>query len=265
MPALLTRTTSERTSSLRDLSTLGRLGGLTPTEADRGERALWLSGPGYRAALFHLGALTRLNELGLLTQVNTVGAVSGGSISGTRPSCTARDAPGAARFQPRDCIRARSRPRLRSERAGRRAWRWSTTTSTHPRQGSARRRGSSPHPSTSAEKSGPFAPSRSRSGEAPWRSSCRPIEIGAGCGSVPPQPWEFPGNARQPRSQQRRKGAGGLVVARCTGIATTPGSQSAPRSPAVGRGRTPKTRRNGRSRIGQRKTTGDGARFLPRA
>jgi len=49
-------------------------------EADRGERALWLSGDGYRAALFHLGALTRLNELGLLAQVGTVGAVSGGSI-----------------------------------------------------------------------------------------------------------------------------------------------------------------------------------------
>ena len=51
-----------------------------PGEADRGERALWLSGDGYRAALFHLGALTRLNELGLLAQVGTVGAVSGGSI-----------------------------------------------------------------------------------------------------------------------------------------------------------------------------------------
>jgi hypothetical protein len=49
-------------------------------EADRGERALLLAGNGYRAALFHLGALTRLNELGLLAQVNTVGAVSGGSI-----------------------------------------------------------------------------------------------------------------------------------------------------------------------------------------
>lgn len=61
-------------------STLGRLGGLTTTEADRGERALWLSGNGYRAALFHLGALTRLNELGLLAQIGTVGAVSGGSI-----------------------------------------------------------------------------------------------------------------------------------------------------------------------------------------
>ena len=41
---------------------------------------LSLSGGGYRAALFHLGALTRLNELGLLAKVDVVGAVSGGSI-----------------------------------------------------------------------------------------------------------------------------------------------------------------------------------------
>ncbi|HVY95842.1 MAG TPA: patatin-like phospholipase family protein [Solirubrobacterales bacterium] len=64
----------------RSRDTLGRLGGLGPGEADRGEKALWLSGGGYRAALFHLGALTRLNELGLLGQLHTVGAVSGGSI-----------------------------------------------------------------------------------------------------------------------------------------------------------------------------------------
>src|SRR5215211_458999 len=68
------------TASRPALATLGRLGGLTAPEADRGERALWLAGDGYRAALFHLGALTRLNELGLLAQVSTVGAVSGGSI-----------------------------------------------------------------------------------------------------------------------------------------------------------------------------------------
>lgn len=59
---------------------MGRLAGVAPGAADRGERALWLSGGGYRAALFHLGALTRLNELGLLAQIDTVGAVSGGSI-----------------------------------------------------------------------------------------------------------------------------------------------------------------------------------------
>jgi hypothetical protein len=60
--------------------TLGRLGGLAPGEAERGEKALWLAGPGFRAALFHLGALTRLNELGMLAQTGAVGAVAGGSI-----------------------------------------------------------------------------------------------------------------------------------------------------------------------------------------
>lgn len=42
--------------------------------------ALCLSGGGFRAALFHLGALRRLNELGLLTQIDTICSVSGGSI-----------------------------------------------------------------------------------------------------------------------------------------------------------------------------------------
>jgi hypothetical protein len=71
---------ARQVSTAREGGTLGRLGGLSRREADRGERALWLSGDGYRAALFHLGALTRLNELGLLAQIGTVGAVSGGSI-----------------------------------------------------------------------------------------------------------------------------------------------------------------------------------------
>ncbi len=60
--------------------TVGRLGGIAPDEAERGEKALWLAGGGFRAALFHLGALTRLNELGLLARTGTVGAVGGGSI-----------------------------------------------------------------------------------------------------------------------------------------------------------------------------------------
>jgi NTE family protein len=42
--------------------------------------ALCLSGGGYRAALHHLGGLTRLNELGVLPRVDTISAVSGGSI-----------------------------------------------------------------------------------------------------------------------------------------------------------------------------------------
>ena len=42
--------------------------------------ALCLSGGGFRAVLFHLGALRRLNEVGILSQVDTISSVSGGSI-----------------------------------------------------------------------------------------------------------------------------------------------------------------------------------------
>jgi NTE family protein len=41
---------------------------------------LSLSGGGFRATLFHLGALRRLNELGILKQLGTISSVSGGSI-----------------------------------------------------------------------------------------------------------------------------------------------------------------------------------------
>ena len=42
--------------------------------------ALCLSGGGYRATLFHLGAARRLHELGLLGRFDTISSVSGGSI-----------------------------------------------------------------------------------------------------------------------------------------------------------------------------------------
>lgn len=42
---------------------------------------LALSGGGFRAALFHAGALLRLNEFGLLSKVRRVASVSGGSIA----------------------------------------------------------------------------------------------------------------------------------------------------------------------------------------
>lgn len=49
---------------------------------DHGNRiALCLSGGGFRATLFHCGALRRLNELGILSRVHTVSSVSGGSIT----------------------------------------------------------------------------------------------------------------------------------------------------------------------------------------
>lgn len=42
--------------------------------------ALCLSGGGFRATLFHLGALRRLNELGILADAKVITSVSGGSI-----------------------------------------------------------------------------------------------------------------------------------------------------------------------------------------
>ena len=42
--------------------------------------ALCLSGGGFRAAMFHLGAVRRLDELGLLGSLRTISAVSGGAI-----------------------------------------------------------------------------------------------------------------------------------------------------------------------------------------
>jgi NTE family protein len=50
-----------------------------PPEQRKGV-ALCLSGGGYRAALFHLGAARRLDELGALTRIDTFTSVSGGSI-----------------------------------------------------------------------------------------------------------------------------------------------------------------------------------------
>lgn len=49
-------------------------------EPEREGIGLCLSGGGFRAALFHLGAVRRLNELGILSKLKTISAVSGGSI-----------------------------------------------------------------------------------------------------------------------------------------------------------------------------------------
>ena len=56
---------------VHDVSTL-------PPEAGT---ALCLSGGGYRAMLFHLGCLWRLNELGLIADLKRISSVSGGSIT----------------------------------------------------------------------------------------------------------------------------------------------------------------------------------------
>src|SRR5437899_2048998 len=50
-------------------------------DRERKGKALCLSGGGFRAALFHLGAMRRLNEVGLLSQMDTISSVSGGSVA----------------------------------------------------------------------------------------------------------------------------------------------------------------------------------------
>src|SRR5215207_9709161 len=61
-------------------SPVRRITGDTYTEPDSGT-ALCLSGGGYRAMIFHVGVLWRLNEAGYLTQLDRVSSVSGGSIT----------------------------------------------------------------------------------------------------------------------------------------------------------------------------------------
>lgn len=53
---------------------------LAQAAQDRQGVGLCLSGGGYRAALFHVGALRRLDELGVLAGLRTVSGVSGGSL-----------------------------------------------------------------------------------------------------------------------------------------------------------------------------------------
>jgi hypothetical protein len=54
--------------------------------------ALCLSGGGYRAMVFHLGPVIRLNEIGLLQKLKRISSVSGISISSDcRPHSTRAD------------------------------------------------------------------------------------------------------------------------------------------------------------------------------
>jgi NTE family protein len=50
-------------------------------EAREESAALSLSGGGYRATVFHVGALWRLNEVGMLEKLKRISSVSGGSIT----------------------------------------------------------------------------------------------------------------------------------------------------------------------------------------
>jgi len=53
---------------------------LPDEKTKRKGKAFCMSGGGDRAALFHLGALRRMNELGILAKIDTFTSVSGGSI-----------------------------------------------------------------------------------------------------------------------------------------------------------------------------------------
>lgn len=64
-------------------------------KAQRKGIALCMSGGGYRASLFHLGALRRLNELGVLSQVDTLVSISGGSIFAAQIAGHTAEEPGA--------------------------------------------------------------------------------------------------------------------------------------------------------------------------
>ncbi|WP_348531735.1 patatin-like phospholipase family protein [Rhizobium sp. 16-449-1b] len=57
-----------------------QIDGLAPIEG----AALCLSGGGYRAMLFHVGAIWRLHEAGILTTLKHISSVSGGSITAAK-------------------------------------------------------------------------------------------------------------------------------------------------------------------------------------
>jgi NTE family protein len=60
--------------------------GMDDFQSTRG-RALCLSGGGFRAAIFHLGALLRLHACGRLRDIDAISSVSGGSIASAWLAC----------------------------------------------------------------------------------------------------------------------------------------------------------------------------------
>src|SRR5579864_3376780 len=65
----------------RVLSPVERIATDPPQDQPTQGIALCLSGGGYRAMIFHVGALLRLNELGYLPKLKRISSVSGGSIT----------------------------------------------------------------------------------------------------------------------------------------------------------------------------------------
>ena len=74
---------TDTSSNLTTFETLQPVSSAAPAPAGgpRPGIALCLSGGGYRAMIFHLGALLRLNQLGFLRKLARVSSVSGGSLT----------------------------------------------------------------------------------------------------------------------------------------------------------------------------------------
>ena len=103
-------------------------------QPERAGIALCLSGGGYRAALFHLGLLRRLDELGTLPRVDTISSVSGGSIVAGFLAQRLAPWPTAGR-DPRfdgvaDAVREFTRKNIRTAWFARRILPWNWTDST---------------------------------------------------------------------------------------------------------------------------------------
>ena len=64
-------------AAVRSLQPVSQL----PDTSPAGGIGLCLSGGGYRAMLFHLGSLWRLNDAGALRRLDRISSVSGGSIT----------------------------------------------------------------------------------------------------------------------------------------------------------------------------------------
>ena len=98
--------------------------GVLPEKAPEDGIGLCLSGGGYRAMLFHLGALWRLNERGLLRRLDRVSSVSGGSITAATLGL---------RWRGLEWRRRRARGQLRARWSSGRCARWRARRSTSRR------------------------------------------------------------------------------------------------------------------------------------
>jgi NTE family protein len=76
-----TASSAEGSTGVRPVDIAQRAAPKAPASRRDPKLAVCLSGGGYRAMLYHLGALRRLNEFGLLGVVDRFSSVSGGSIT----------------------------------------------------------------------------------------------------------------------------------------------------------------------------------------